>query len=395
MLKKNNMKKIFTLTSLAMITSLSLAACGGGAQGGSSSSNSLLPSGPSTSSTAKAAQTFTFLIPMGTSVSKLSKNPLLTQSIARRLMYVSPDTGGISLFYDGNSVLNNLPVPDVAGTTPSSTPITGTVNLSNGQSIAYSAITVENNDVTYYQVTAVADLLPGSHTLGVVAEAADGFVLSEAQNTYLLTGGANPPATIFLRPVADSAFLCDANCDGHAGPALANGSYFIQAFVSDHEGDTFGWQKNVPLDNGPYSIVENDNGNGLNNNIVSIASTDNGTNGPFTDGGADNVLPANGSGVGSAGHNIIVTCLKVGNTTISTQLSPSGPSAGPVNGFTYTNLINTSADPVNPGNGTPFPVTQTSVYTTPGMYIGTVPTFQDYGNQLAISCDANLSITVE
>jgi hypothetical protein len=347
---------------------------------------------------------------MGVSISNIPVKPVSTSSKARiaaarlKPQYISPDTANFKLYLDAKTTPSTptiaLTVPDVAGTTLLQPTQSGSVSLSNGQTIAYTASVVNANNVTYYQISANADLLPGAHTLGVVLQAADGFVLSEAQNSYLLNGGNNPAATVYLRAVADSAFLCDAACDGQSGPATASGAYAIEAFVSDHEGDTMGWQKDangnaLPLDNGPYSIVENDDGHGANSGIVSITSSDTGTAGPFTDGGADNVLPSNGSGVGSAGHNILVQCLKVGTTTISTQLAANSPAKGTVTGFDYSALIDTSKDPVNPANGTPFAVTQTSVYTTPGQYIGTVPTYQDFGNQLQVSCDANLNLTFE
>jgi len=375
---------------------------------------------------------------MGVSISKI---PVTTSPAAkaraaaalRKPLYVSPDTANFKLYFDAKTTPANpaiaVTVPDVAGTTlPQPTQSGNALGLTNGQTIAYTASVVTANDVTYYQISANADLLPGAHTLGVVLQAADGFVLSEAQNSYLLTGGpacsssqmnppypygskqnpgaspvgvsCNAPATVYLKAVADSAFLCDAACDGQEGSATPSGAYAIEAFVSDHEGDTMGWQKDangnaLPLDNGPYSIVENDDGFGANSGIVSITSSDTGTAGPFTDGGSDNALPANGSGVGNAGHNILVQCLKVGTTTISTQLAKTSPAAGPVIGFDYATQIDTTKDPVNASLGTPFDVTQTNVYTTPGQYIGTVPTYQDWGNQLAVSCDASLNLTFE
>jgi hypothetical protein len=86
--------------------------------------------------------------------------------------------------------------------------------------------------------------------------------------------------------------------------------------------------KVVPLDNGPYSIVEPDNAG-----IVNITDVDSGgPAGPYTDGGNDNLLAA-GSGAGYAGHNITVQCVKLGTTTITTQLGASSPAAGPVTGF--------------------------------------------------------------
>ena len=303
-------------------------------------------------------------------------------------MYVSNDTANASIVLDGSTVVSSIAVNQ-------STAVTKAIPGTNGETFSYTSTPVTDaNNAGYYQVNATLNLMPGSHTLGVVLTAADGFVLSEDQETYTLTGGNNPNATMYLKGVADSAYLCDwPNCDGGLGMPAADGTYTLMAFAADHEGDSIPQQLDangnaIPLANGPISILETDN-----NNVVTI-----GNSGPWNDSGSDATMHNGYSKTvpngWAAGHRIEIKCNSMGTATVAMKLSANGPSHGIVNGFDYSALIDTSKDPVDPANGTPWAVTQTSVWTTPGQSIGTVPTFQDFGNSMNVNCDAALNLTI-
>lgn len=382
------MKRV--LVAALAVSTISLAACGGG--GGNSAPVMQPPVVATTQPQQKATavQSVSFRIPFSVTLSGGPKSS--PSSTKRSPKYISPDTSILTFVIDG-TVLPNISVTPVAPGTD--TPQTGSVSFANGQSLTYTTTAVTDaNGSSYYQVTANMDLVAGARTLGVLLRAADGFVLSEAQGSYLLSGGTNPAATMVLKPVADSAFMCDwPNCDGNLGTMNADGTYTIVAFASDHEGDTIVQAAAPPASgtafaNGPISIVEPD---GL--GVVTITN-----GGPFTDAGSDenlhNGYAASVPGGWYAGHAFTMKCNTTGSTTVAVKLAANSPAAGAVNGFDYTALIDTSKDPVNAGNGTPFPVTQTSVWTTPGQIIGTVPTFQDFGNSLHVNCDASMNLTL-
>ncbi|HEY8313055.1 MAG TPA: hypothetical protein VIG51_02675 [Candidatus Baltobacteraceae bacterium] len=388
------MKKV-----LPVLLVLALAACGGGGGGTGTSlvPQNPSPNGPSATGSANARESVSFRVPMATA--SLS-NPTPASShrkaaAARKPMYISPDTAQATLIVDGTPVRFTIATKSPSnanGTTSSATIPIGT----QGEQVSYTTTAVQNGPggAGYYQITMTFDLFPGAHTFGVALQAADGFVLSEGQSTYTLNGGSNPAATLSLKGVADSAFLCNwPDCNGTVGTPAADGTYSIMAFASDHEGDAIVQQKDasgavVPLANGPISMVETDS-----NHIVTI-----GNPGPFTDAGGDTTMH---NGYASlvptgwlGGHLITIKCNAMGSTKVAMELGSTSPAAGAVTGFDYTAPIDITKDPVDPSNGQPFPTPQTSVWTTPGQIIGSVPTFQDFGNQLSVNCDANFNLTL-
>src|SRR5664279_865113 len=143
----------------ALLGIVSLTACGGGSSGTSSSSvTPSVPTNPVTSTSAKAHQTFAIRIPMGVSISKIPVNTASPAAKARaaaalrKPLYVSPDTANFKLYLDAKTTIATpaiaLTVPDVAGTTASQAPLTGSVTLTSGQTIAYTASVATANDVT-------------------------------------------------------------------------------------------------------------------------------------------------------------------------------------------------------------------------------------------------------
>lgn len=375
------MKRLL-LTALAA-SSLSLAACGGGTGSGAAP----IPAPVQTTTPlqkATAVQSLSFRVPINISLPGTgTKTPV--SSAKRSPKYVSPDTSALTLMIDGKALLDHTSL-SVSGSNSGSDGATG-------QSASYTSTAVTDaSGAGYYQVNATMDLLPGTHSVGVVLTSVDGFVLSEDQESYALNGGTNPAQAMVLKPVADSAFLCDwPNCTGGVGTPAADGTYTIVAFAADHMGDTIVQAPNTtvtPLANGPFSIVETDA-----NNVVTI-----GNPGPYADAGTDeNVHMGYNSTVPNgwnAGHTFTIKCNTTGSTTVAAVLGAGSPAHGVVSGFNYAAQIDTSKDPVDAANGTPFPVTQTAVWTTPGQVIGSIPTFQDFGNSLHVNCDAQMNLTI-
>lgn len=373
------------LRALLVITTLALAACSGG---GSGSSPTTIPNTtPPPTGQPTAVQSISFRIPASllTHTTPTSTVRALKSFATRKPLYVSPDTAAFSLYIDGQAALKNIPA-NAAGSA-SAQPISGLTGTAG-----YTITQQTNNGQTYYLVTATTDLLPGQHAIGVVLTAADGFVLSEDQETLALNGGSNQPATFSLRGVVDSAFWCDAACDGGAGTPAADGTYTLQVFATDHEGDAIAYQTDakgnaVQLDNGPVTLVETDG-----KNTVTIGNA-----GPFGNpGNAFTVSYLEGGNTILEGYNVTLKCNALGTATVAVKVG-SGPLNGGVTGFNYSALIDPSKDPVNPNAPVfnPFPTPQTAVYTTAGLLVGTVPVTQDFGNQLTLNCDATLNLSFQ
>jgi hypothetical protein len=380
--------RIFFAASLA----LALAACSGGGGGGSTTPLPVATATPATpNSSSMALETISFSIPASSSgVSKPASAVRQKTSLSfRKPLYVSPDTAAFTLSVDGNLVFNG-----VSATTPASR---GTTNIPNETGTASYSVSNTTNTApqgtngtgSYYTISMNVNAQPGTHTIGVVMTAADGFVLSERQKTLNLTAGINAPSTYYLHGVVDSAFWCDAACDGGTGQESSAGVYTLDVFATDHEGDAIAYQQNsgdiAAFDNGPVTAVETDN-----NNIVTI-----GNGGPFANpGNAFTVDYQEGGQAVQEGWPITLQCQNVGSTTVALEVGPQ--AAGPVSGFNYSAQINTSADPVNPNAPVynPYPTPQTGVYTTPNQLVGTVPVAQDFGNELNIVCPPGLGLII-
>jgi hypothetical protein len=366
--------RFFSAASLMV----ALAACSGGGSATPPVARST-PAAPSGSATAPEIISFRIPAPASSGASNPSSAVRAKTSLSsRKPLYVSPDTSAFTLSIDGDLVFSGA-----SATTPGSS---ATTNIPNQTGTASYTITPGGRSPNaYYTVAASLDVVPGQHTIGVALTAVDGFVLSEEQQTYTLNGGSNPAATLYLQGVVDSAFWCDAACDGGAGTPSASGVYTLDVYATDHAGDAIVYQTNgtapVPLDNGPTNLIEAADSNG--SGTVTIANA-----GPFT-------TPGNAFAMGSgtqAGYSVALQCQKIGTATVAMQVGPA--SAGDVSGFNYTAPINTSLDPVDPSTGNPWATPQTSVYTMPNQLVGSVPVTQDFGNELSLSCDANLNLTI-
>jgi hypothetical protein len=333
------MKKIFTLASLAMITSLSLAACGGGAQGGSSSSNSLLPSGPSTSSTAKSKASISFNVPKANPGNNIGTSSVSTQSIGRKLMEISPATDKFALVLDGNEIVSDVEVANYNNAGTFTDKATGsTVSL---QFTGFAS---------YFTVTAVITTTPGQHTFGVVLKSGTpAYVLSEAQASYTLVpsfGSTQTLGALTLLPAMGTGYIeCDTWAENSGSPAgscnngqnFIGGTYYLSAVAADYDGFPIVSQGSTAFDNGSYSVVETDG-----NSIVQL-----GSNGPFSTPGSWLTGPSSSwvdsldpSGVFQYGNRFTATCLKVGTASLALQLSPGqgGSPLSPITGYNYTNL---------------------------------------------------------
>ena len=401
-------RSVLTLASISTLA-LSLAACGGGGSGGTGVNPQPPTPGQTTSPTSKASASVkvSFVVPVATGHTNPSSSKRQTKSLSsRKPLYISPDTAGFFFFMDGHAIFGTPSSGSTPNTAASLTPntYTSSASIPGGGTATYTVtqqtanngtgctVTTCTDPYTYDTITASLNVLPGSHTFGVVLSAADGFVLSEDQESQTLNGGANTPATFYLKGVVDSAFWCDAACDGGTGPANADGSYTLAVFGTDHEGDAIPYQTVapstiIPVDNGTLSLVETDS-----DAIVAITST---PVAPLTNPGNANVVTYTEAGQATilSGWTANVKCVKVGTTTVALQVGSS--AVGGVSGFNYSANIDPSKDPVNGASPiyNPFTTPTTRVYTDASQDVGTVPVQQDFGNELKVSCDASLGIT--
>jgi len=359
------------------------AACSGGS---SPNSVSLIPGKPPGAPGTQSAATssLSFRIPLA------SHNKRVPSSLGRKAgitkpMYVSAyGNGGFTVIFDGQTVMNNqsfAPTLDSNGNPVPGPGPSGSATMPNGGTFSYTSTIVNNgSNVPYVQVNANYTTIPGSHTVGVVQtdgpcvpdqykrelciSNTNGFVLAEGQTTFMLDAGSNAPNTLFLKGVIESAYLCDAACDGQAGTPDSNGFYSLIAYAADESGNTIYQQTDpgnnnsvVPFDNGPYAIVETDG-----NNIVSLG----GHLGPY---GA----PGNDDPNGPYGEAFTAKCNSVGTATVAMQLLRSGTSTGSVNGYTYS----------------------AANYPQAGSILSVVGADEYFGNVLTMDCTASGSLIIE
>ncbi len=345
-------RSVLTLASFATLA-LSLTACGGGGGGTGPGVNPQPPPPVQTtapSGKATASVKVSFVVPVAVGHTTPSSAKRSTNSLAsRKPLYVSPDTAGFFFFMDGQAIFGTVHTGSTPNTAASLAPNTynSSATIPGGGTASYTVtqqsgsgngctVSTCSNPYTYDTITASLNVLPGSHTFGVVLSAADGFVLSEDQETQTLNGGANTPTTFYLKGVVDSAFWCDASCDGGTGPANSDGSYSLLVFGTDHEGDAIPYQTvgstPITVDNGPLNLVETDS-----NGVVSITP-----GGPFTNAGNANTVSYTEAGLPSilSGWNVKVKCVNVGSTTVALQVGPS--ASGGVTGFNYSAFIDPS-----------------------------------------------------
>jgi hypothetical protein len=187
----------------------------------------------------------------------------------------------------------------------------------------------------------------------------NGYVLAEGQTSFTLNAGANnSPINLTLQGVIESAYLCDAACDGQAGQPDQNGVYHITAYPTDENGNAV--TGTLPYANGKWDIVELDN-----QNRVTI-KPDN--PGPYS---APNPTQL-ASGNWWDAQKFTFTCNSTGDTAIAARLLQSNPSKGLVTGFSYT----------------------VQNYPQPGDVISSVGAATYFGNTLALHCEAYGSVGI-
>ncbi len=386
------------LAPIALAAFIPLAACGGGGSSpASSTSPSVVPTTPGTPivvtpgtpvtvPTAKATSltSFKFLIPRA-SVKAFTH----AASVKRKPRYISADSATLNLYLDQASGSNvgstfagipavipiSLPLsaitasPTGAATTPVNVPIPG----SNGENLSWNSTGYQVNGSAYYEIDVAISLIPGLHAFGVVLEDVNGFDLSETQTApFMLANGQNPSQSLFLEGVADETQLCDTSdfnagtCPNSTGPAT-NGIYSFYAFDNDSQNDTIMNQTvtgaSLPLSNGPFTIQETDS-QGILNIVGDVGASDvpgTATNFVDTPVAGVTITPASWSG----GHAFTMQCIGVGTTSIGMYVSPTAPTHGVVNGFTYVDGTN---------------------WTTPGTYLGG-PT-----SSISVTCSANAEL---
>jgi hypothetical protein len=361
-----------------LLSALAISACSGSPAGipTTGSPTTVAPSPPTqTTSKTKASAGITFTILLKPHGAVTTPSSVARASVSRvKPQFISMSgNGAFDVFVDGTQVLdasfapptdsNGNPIP---GPGPSSS-----VALANGGSLAYTS-TVTSTAIT---VNATVTMLAGSHTLGVVQTNGpcapdpygrelciantNGYVLSEGQASFTLVGGQTITVPLYMRGVMESAFLCDAACDGGAGTPDASGLYHITAYASDEAGDAIYQQTDssdnlVPFDNGSYSIVETD-GQGI-----------------VTLGGLAASYNVPGNAGGQYGQAFTVACNKAGMATIAMELVATDPSQGDVTGFTYT-----SAN-----------------YPAAGSVLSTIGADEYEGNTLGVNCSTSGSANV-
>jgi hypothetical protein len=352
---------------------LALTACGG-------NSNSPLPvqTQPVTQSAKPASTTITFRVPIGVAPVGAPS----ARSHVKRYFLDGSSNGYITMFFDGTSVMN---AQSFAGDgTPGDTGPSGSATLPGGGSFSYTSQIVSGpngSNQVYAQVTGNFATFQGQHTIGIVQtngpclygngdpsqgpclSTTDGYVLAEGQQTFMLQPGVNStPVQMYLQGVMQSAYICDAGCDGSVGSMDSNGAYDLYVVPTDENGTAIPYQLEadgttvVPFDNGSWQFEEADS-----NNVVDITQAAPSYSVPGT------------VRHGSYGEDATVKCKAVGSATLAAVLVPGGPSAGTVTGFTYT-----SAN-----------------YPAAGSILGSVGSNNYFGGPLTITCSASGSITVQ
>lgn len=369
-------KNMFGYLSLAAL--VSVAACGGG---GGDSGTTQAPAD------AKASGTVTMSIPLKNPSAVAPASTSTSSTDTRKPQFIDGNSNGrLQVFFDGITVIDFGTTNGVEGAGPS-----GTQDLTNGGKFTYTSTITMIRNQPVATITGTYTSTPGVHTLGAVqtngaCSTAPGagpclennldFVLAEGQTTLTLQPGDNDPATLFLRGVMQSVYICDDDCDGHAGKIYKDGLYHLYVVVADENGTAIPYQKDakgnvIPFDNGSYQLVE-DPGTGP--NLLSIYDTaGNDIAGQWY------ATPGNfrvdGDGDGSYGIGVKVKCNLVGTTKLVAKLDANGgtPSA-PVTGFTVT-----------PGGN----------YPTANMVLGSVGADQFFGNQLTVSCESNGTLVIQ
>lgn len=295
------------------------------------------------------------------------------------------------MFIDGNSNGNLLLYFDgvqVATITPGEI-ANGEKELADGGKFIYTSTVTTVNNQPVATITGNYTAVPGTHTFGAVqtngpcAEDAgpacltnnEGFVLAQGETTMLLQPGANPAATLYMRGVMQSAYVCDEGCAGQNLQVDGEGFYHLYVVVADENGTAIVQQKDasgnvIPFDNGAYSIVEQPDQPGNLLTILRKSSRESIADVPLTAPDGDRNFPPNGS----YGVEILVKCENTGTTTLMARLGDEGgESIAPIQGFTAQPGVN---------------------YPTANAVLGSVGVDYNFGNQLKLNCVAGGALTV-
>ena len=206
--------------------------------------------------------TITFRIPLGMKISGAPSQSLSSRGKKPEFIDASTD-GAFTVIFD-STTLNAIPFTPNGNVTEGEIGPSGSGTLPNGGSFTYGVTYTYTNsqgsgsgNQPYAVVSFGYTTSPGTHTLGVVETdgpcepdvygrelciaTTDGYVLTEGQTTLNLQSGPNNVSTLVLKGVMQSAYLCDAACDGQAGTYGTNG-YAITVFVADEAGDAIPYQ---------------------------------------------------------------------------------------------------------------------------------------------------------
>jgi hypothetical protein len=294
----------------------------------------------------------------------------------------------MTLIVDGTKLLNAI---ELSLLTNNAGGPAQTFTSADGNTTVSFSVTASG---AYYTYVATIDTLPGKHTIGLeILGANPPIVLSEAQQSYTLLPGTNSPATLTLLGVLATSYVecasgpVDAtNCQSSFTPGSApgTGSYQLTAVGADFDGFPI-VNQSVPFDNGPFTVVESD--------TLGILTLTNA--GPFSTPGNQLLGNSGGyyvSGTAPYGQSFNASCNKTGTATVALTTTQVGPNV-PLAGETYTYF-----DPSNnfPTSGNyPNAGTLATGSKTPGNPVyhnGNNP--NPVTNLASISCDANLSLTV-
>jgi hypothetical protein len=365
---------------LAGVSLLILAACGSGA-----GSNGLVPiSKPPVTTQANAKSSITFTIPLGSSSLRapLSQDARHANASARKPLFIDGNSdGGMSVYFDGVSIVPNVDFTTMNGKVGGGT-------LANGGSYTFSSQIVTEGATNQLAalVTVQYTTIPGLHTIGAVQTNGactgsdpclsnnNGYVLAEGEVVFSLAPGTNPAKALYLKGVAESAFICDSGCTGGLGTPLADGSYNLDVVVADENGTAIPHQvdngKPVPYDNGPYDIVTVDPTVAVVTDAASKAPLGDFST-PGTHRHSQDIMKPNGNGI--YGETVNVKCIKTGSTTIEAKLTATS-AIGHVLGFA-------------PTPGTNYPMA--------GSVLGFTGADNYYGGTMAINCSASGTLTIQ
>ncbi|RZT36648.1 hypothetical protein [Cupriavidus agavae] len=364
------MKKIIPVSlSLSVLSALLLAACGGG--GGEGPTQSVAE--------ANASGTVTMTIPLK-SVDRTRTPAAADAGTTKKPTFIDGDSNGLlKVFFDGQEVFSFRTTGEPAVTGGPS----GTATMDNGGTFNYSTTISLVNNQPVAKVVGTYKTTPGNHTIGAVQVNGpctvahciadnEGYVLSQGQATVRLQPGDNGAATMYMRGVMQSVYICNDNCNGQTGPIQSDGLYHLYVVVADENGTAIPYQESspghpVPYDNGAYQIVEVPTNTPKLLEITDPEGDRITENTWFSSPGLFRKFGTEGYGIG-----VRLRCVGVGTTRLIARLGAQG--------------------------GTPVVKVDKAMearhYPTANMELGPVGANQQFGNQLTVNCEASGAVTV-